>query len=319
MHPHKIKELDTMFFRELRELAVIVPIVPKSDTMTISERQSFLLELQSHVKSLKHELGDVIFDFEERVDSSSTEFQRAQPDSYSQCIDAKLDEVQSQTRNISQVDEEADALLVSRISIADFTDSELYRQSSLASQATIEGDEIDYSHAFESRLLSDSEVTSSTFSIYPQPFPTSLNCHDDSLAKVPNIFAIICIDREYSWGSVSALDENRSDFRRLLRLLFESEKIALMREVTQKKSIAFSRKHRKATTSAWLSEFCSEYYLFATRIGEWFAKTSLHHYKEKEQEKSVIAAMFLIFFASPFVLVIVSEIVFWATPVQSCC
>jgi hypothetical protein len=46
--------------------------------------------------------------------------------------------------------------------------------------------------------------------------------------------------REYPWGHVDIMDECRSDFGRLVHLIFESKKIALMREATQDRSIAFA-------------------------------------------------------------------------------
>jgi hypothetical protein len=68
--PHRVKEIDKEFMKQLSGLANIVPIISKSDTMTLMERADHLLLLQSTLQQLQHECGNVvptIFDFEEEM------------------------------------------------------------------------------------------------------------------------------------------------------------------------------------------------------------------------------------------------------------
>jgi hypothetical protein len=61
---------------------------------------------------------------------------------------------------------------------------------------------------------------------------------------VRNIFAIVCDPssvREYPWGRLEIDNEMHSDFRRLQRLVFDSQKIIPMRKLTQCMSVALSQ------------------------------------------------------------------------------
>ena len=63
------------------------------------------------------------------------------------------------------------------------------------------------------------------------------------LPRIRNAFAVVCDTsesgkREYPWGSLDIYDEQHSDFRRLQRLMFESNHITRLRELTQEMSVA---------------------------------------------------------------------------------
>ena len=63
-----------------------------------------------------------------------------------------------------------------------------------------------------------------------------------TMPMVPNIFAVVCAtneegERVYPWGTVSIHDEGHSDFRRLQRLVLESDKVTEMVELAQQVSI----------------------------------------------------------------------------------
>jgi len=62
------------------------------------------------------------------------------------------------------------------------------------------------------------------------------------LPAVANIFAVVCAtnaegERVYPWGAVSIHDERCSDFRRLQRLVVESDQVTQMIDLTQRVSI----------------------------------------------------------------------------------
>ncbi len=83
----------------------------------------------------------------------------------------------------------------------------------------------------------------------------------DTLPMVPNIFAVVCAmneegERAYPWGVVSIQDERFSDFRRLQRLVVESDNVTEMINVTQQVSIrlaAASPSRKTSARGAWLS------------------------------------------------------------------
>lgn len=60
-----MRELDREFFKALKGIANVVPVVGKSDTMTFDERQKYLLELKEMFLDLEKSCGVNIFDFQE--------------------------------------------------------------------------------------------------------------------------------------------------------------------------------------------------------------------------------------------------------------
>ena len=75
----------------------------------------------------------------------------------------------------------------------------------------------------------------------PVPAPVQGQLHTP-LPKIRNAFAVVCDTsesgkREYPWGSLDIYDEEHSDFRRLQRLVFESNHITELRELTQQMSM----------------------------------------------------------------------------------
>ena len=292
LNPHKIKELDTMFFRELHDLAVIVPIVAKSDVMTMKERKAYLQAVHFHIRSLQQDLGgrwDVIFNFHEedipQPDNSDAEEMRDEgrqpPDARVRihCRPAASTADSSSSSSQSPLSFPLRVPFIRAAAAGDSSlegidlvgepseaDSEDYAVSSspLGRRSPCGREEIDYSHA-EIEIAVDAEdllrvssddhggcVESPCSSPSPSISMESGLVSAEGLPKVPNIFAIICsggggaetMQRVYPWGTVSVRDEGCSDFRRLLRQLFEAEKIAVMREATQQRSIAFNRQLR---------------------------------------------------------------------------
>lgn len=308
-----------MFFKELHDLAVIVPIVAKSDAMTMCERKAYLQAVHFHIRSLQQHLGgrwDVIFNFEEAIpppDSRAGEETagegRQRPDVHcgplppsppDSCGEGARPFPLSVTPGAPYSREAAGNTLLEVIDLTgepSEADSEDYAVSSgaapspspLGRRSPGGLEEIDYSHAFLSEINAEIAVDADNLlrvscveSPYSSPSPSPTSAVRMSMApsesesesvldaaeglpKVPNIFAIICssgggAERVYPWGSVSVRDEGCSDFRRLLRQLFEAEKIAVMREATQKRSIAFNRQRRPSprpplqASSLWQGE-----------------------------------------------------------------
>ena len=307
LRPHQIKALDTMFFKELHDLAVIVPIVAKSDVMTMSERKAYLRAVYFHIRSLQQDLGsrwDVIFNFdEETVPPPTEECERLGPGHSSTSPSADSTPLGAP---FPVRDAAGDSLLdiIDLVGEPSDADSEDYAVSSAAGQPPDRSspgrrspdglEELDYSHAFLSEISAEIAVDADDLlrgssdeaahsssdrglcmeSPRCSPHHPSLmdgdgvriaSCcsvasaesvvdSEEQLPVVPNIFAIICSsgggERVYPWGAVSVRDESCSDFRRLLRQLFEAEKIAVMREATQKRSIAFLRQRRPSSRMA---------------------------------------------------------------------
>ena len=301
-----------MFFKELHDLAVIVPIVAKSDAMTMGERKAYLQAVHFHIRSLQQHLGgrwDVIFNFEETIpppDSRAGEESdgegRQRPDarirvhcgplpSPDSCGEGRPSSLSVTSRAPYIREAAGDSLLevIELVGEPSEADSEDYAVSSGSGSGAAPSpvtsplgrcspggqEEIDYSHAFLSEINAEIAVDADNLlrvscveSPYSSPSPSPTSAARMSMApsesvleaaeglpKVPNIFAIICssgggAERVYPWGSVSVRDEGCSDFRRLLRQLFEAEKIAVMREATQKRSIAFNRQRRPSPRPA---------------------------------------------------------------------
>ena len=236
-----MKRIDKAFLSEISSLANIIPIISQADCMTIQERKAYLLLVQSEIDGMSRFLSrEIIFDFRE-------------------------DNISFVSDNSCQVNNE----------IPMVPSDELLDTDSAGLKPTgTEVFEIDYSHAFlplqvnsnnnnnnmnmsySAVLVQRDEEESDELHINNHPMEHSFEAvqspaavrEDYLLPMVPNIFAVICssisgpeeeqmMRRDYPWGSILIEDESSSDFRRLQRLMFESDKISELREKTQEMTI----------------------------------------------------------------------------------
>eukprot|EP01041_Mallomonas_annulata_P009136 gene9136-18926_t len=188
---HRMKEIDKAFLKRLADLAPIIPVIAKADTMKLQERHDFLCEVQQHIEDISRISNkNCIYDFNEEGD----DFLSA--DDIEATI--KSEHAQSVYFNIGRT-----LLNDSSVSSSSPTDTEYTSGTSNTSST---------SHT-SSTSTSNSSSTSTSHST-------------SKFQKMKNIFAVVCDTspegvREYPWGILRIYDETHSDFRRLQRLVFE--------------------------------------------------------------------------------------------------
>lgn len=269
--PHRMKEIDREFLIQLSGLANIVPVISKSDTMTLQERADHLLLLQNTLHSLRQQMVGSIFDFNEVPNS---------PDYFLPVMEGlyPADELAPSASKAAAPSAIATKMLVSAITIDSHDRSQIDDTNSTSPlfSTNVEASETIYStkttkpsieETTESTLntqfripmispkdvlmtsdrkdidqqqlgaMSTDQILESDYDHYYLLYGIGGNPHHFSsftqLPRVPNIFGVVCDSRKYPWGELDLDNENHSDFRRLQRLVFESGKIVPMRERTQ--------------------------------------------------------------------------------------
>ena len=62
--PHRLKEIDVEFITQLAPLVPILPVVAKSDIMTVKERNAFLTLVKEKIEKISGALGEpAVYDF----------------------------------------------------------------------------------------------------------------------------------------------------------------------------------------------------------------------------------------------------------------
>jgi hypothetical protein len=254
--PHRIKDIDREFLKQLTGLAPIVPVIGKADTMNISERREHLLAVQGLLQELTITCQvPIAFDFQEKDGSFldnplppvsrpevSAKSLPAQPSASALTLAGPYEPgpPTTDTCDLSRTLMDDDESPVHPV-------SDEYVQCGAAEESK--------------EVLADSEPVSlpgSDERQMPAVVTRHEHCevtHNDRIAEEPtmahavaslprvrNLFAVVCDasasgKREYPWGSLDIYDENHSDTRRLQRLLFESASITAIREQAQEMSV----------------------------------------------------------------------------------
>jgi len=199
--PHRMKQIDKEFLKQLSGLANIVPVISKSDTMTLQERAEHLLLLHTTIQSLDGGSSSTIFDFCEVEDESHPFL----PMVLAAPASSPVSSMHASTVQTSEEEVGGVSGMTAMTSIFAVDNVPLSEQIL----------EVDYEHHY----LFSSQNNQATA-------PTQL-------PRVRNIFGIVCDNRKYPWGELDLDNENHSDFRRLQRLVFETGQIVVMREKTQ--------------------------------------------------------------------------------------
>ncbi len=260
--PHRIKHIDKEFIKQLTGLAPLVLVIAKADTMTWQERKDHLISVLKLVDELEKVCKmPIAFDFQEEdsgfMDNIPAEI--GAPNGTPPVVSGGLSFPYNDFLDLSSSfveDTEAPYQNVSA-GIGSFEPPHFsfHGQAYEPDSHTTEGPPYTASSG-----TSGSTTQSSTQSSQPsdaiqdptsdsheaavpllqphQPAPSSL-----PLPRIRNAFAVVCDTsesgkREYPWGSLDIYDEQHSDFRRLQRLMFESNHITRLRELTQEMSVA---------------------------------------------------------------------------------
>jgi hypothetical protein len=214
--PHRIKHIDKEFIKHLNGLAPMVIVVAKADTMTWQERRVHLVNVRKMILELTAVCSHPIaFDFQEEGDGF---------------LD---DEIAGGMQKPTEAPVHADPL-------------------DLASSMVLEGDfhPSDAEAVTASQLLPpEGDGTASALHSSPSvtAFQSPVYLHAQArthapLPKVRNVFAVVCDTsdsgkREYPWGALDIYDEEHSDFRRLQRVILDSDNITEFIKQTQDMSL----------------------------------------------------------------------------------
>lgn len=254
--PHRIKDIDKEFIKQLTGLAPIVLVVAKADTMTWHERKDHLIAVKELVKELTSICNlPIAFDFQEDDQGFMDDVITPSPRSWSppsvglHSTYTYNDDLDLTSSMVEEHEEEeqhgrqmrfvptgacasADASYVHSVGASPFQPSPFRADFSAQSADT-------------SGPAALATPTTSAAARVPSPVGAQSPVHcqlHPPLPKIRNAFAVVCDTsesgkREYPWGSLDIYDEEHSDFRRLQRLVFESNHITDLRELTQQMSM----------------------------------------------------------------------------------
>ena len=249
--PHRIKDIDKEFIKQLTGLAPLVMVVAKADTMTWQERKDHLIAVLKLVDELQAACKmPIAFDFHEEdvgfMDHYLPEKSPRTPSNVAAQADLSFSYNDFLDLSSSFV-EESESRPLSPLNLPDCS----YQNSSATPHFSFRGQAYQPDNgeqamhvplAVEVAKTAESPQSAATFSTKPQ-LPSSVHV---PLPKIRNAFAVVCDTsesgkREYPWGSLDIYDEEHSDFRRLQRLVFESDHIVRLRELTQEMSMALNK------------------------------------------------------------------------------
>ncbi|RYG70311.1 hypothetical protein EON64_00500 [archaeon] len=237
-------------WRKLHRLASIVPVIMKADTLTPEE----LVKLRDNYRGVIRDLSSgadqgIMFSFEDvpqPVDNGvGTETSGIMETE-------QTDDTQSETTDQHFHD---GCINVLTSSLTPFSESSEMVQSAVMVSSQVspapESPQVgDYpismeEIAYPSGLVMESTISADSFDMHPNTVgstATYLNTMESTSPATADIFAVVCTlqqshKRVYAWAAVDSFDENVSDFRKLLRLIFESGKLALLRSRCQEMSM----------------------------------------------------------------------------------
>lgn len=232
--PHRYKEIDRVFLTELGDVVNIVPIIAKSDTMTVDERREYLKEIRTLLKELQETKGITVYDFGEEIDAEQL-IPENESESKEKVEDNNLFDGENSLRHKNQ--EESVNQNINRSLTSDSATRQTDEDSD---QVLVEGTSFLHLEKKEASPISNiarSDVTGLT--------QKEEKIKKEVLPRIKNVFAVCCDNktgkRVFPWGTIDTENPDHSDFPRLRSLIFEGGHINLLRELTQK----LSNKHKQ--------------------------------------------------------------------------
>lgn len=250
--------------------------------MKTSERRLHLLAVHAVLQEISRTRGDasVAFDFHEEGDyfldtlpnrstqSAVAEAAAPSPATRTPSINTNMNGL-SETSDLSaqEEDEPCAVSITSHINCSAGSKKEHETSGSSQREQKQESshDEVKSSAAAASvegnfHLPSTASVASQQSSLHTSPSQVP----HTALPRVRNLFAVVCDTsasgkREYPWGALDIYDEERSDTRRLQRLLFESDNITSMRATVQEMSVCMFQREKEAREQALANEAAAEH------------------------------------------------------------
>jgi hypothetical protein len=197
IEPHRLKEIDVAFIKQLSHLVPIVPIISKADTMTVTERNSFIAEVSKQINTLG-ESSSCIYRFEDMVN---------------QDIEVPVGGQGSQQPSNSS-DGDCSVPLAGSHSDIHAGDSDTAHASSCPTTSTSSFSWLFAPSSSTSSSCSQKSSSSSTMMTDDVQDTDSTKATPDVVLAIPNVFAIIC-DSGVSGSGERALlmNSDRSDFR----------------------------------------------------------------------------------------------------------
>jgi len=271
--PHRIKAIDKAFLKQLAGLAPIVMVIAKADTMTWLERKDHLIAVRKLVDELEAECKiSITFDFQEEDSGFLDTKNCTHTDEPGDVPVAQALSSTSPTVSARDFLDLSPCLLDSEFGGEDPTS--MYEAHFTYNDRPYMPDEGAQQVHYPERLRDNGEEPASACveSKDPReerepvpmglehPIPTRLfevsrpsspcehlakSVHQP-LPKIRNAFAVVCDTsesgkREFPWGSVDIYNEAHSDFHRLQRLMFESDHIVRLRELTHEMSMKLNK------------------------------------------------------------------------------
>lgn len=258
--PHRVKDIDAEFLKQLSGLAPIVPVIAKADIMTVVERAVHLLNVQDCINRIRKDLGtdkSINFLFESEKD-------------FQDSIALRNLQLLSLEGNISSnVPETVDVIgeAITEESLEGQLESEAEKEAATSesndstnSTNLKDGHDYDmldsqYNHSIaiavdpSYNIDGDNETTEARVQQPVEPKPDI-----SLLPRLPNIYAVICDYskglREYPWGDLHIDCERHSDFRRLQRLVLEENNISKLRSECQLLSMKYKEDNAKLLTNS---------------------------------------------------------------------
>jgi septin family protein len=240
--PHHIRPIDKEFLLSLNNFVNIVPIISKSDCMTMEERKHYLMEIREFLKNLQVNNHIKIYDFLEETDDFL-------PDYGSDLATAYLN-------SAATTDNTGGSGIASLASPSNSACTEYGQRQHVKSPCSSSNDSYDHEEilveenlGFSSSLLRSNRFAGTSSSSHH--LENSCRTDDNAIiAKIPNVFAISCDSsgyRHYPWGTIETENPKHSDFSRLQTLIFEKGNINKFRNFTQgmTSKLYFKKKHEK--------------------------------------------------------------------------
>jgi len=265
--PHRIKFIDKAFLKQLAGLAPLVLVIAKADTMTWLERKDHLIAVMELVVELETECKmPIAFDFLEEEEGF---IDRAQ-------VDLELSRIHSRSNRAASDPSFTynDFHDLSSSFVEMETGQEGLEESSRPSpKGALFSPLFEPPHfSFRGKpFLPDTDARQGQLPEQKAPRELAKTTRKDAqnapeeplersvhqpLPKIRNAFAVVCDTsesgkREFPWGSVDIYNEAHSDFRRLQRLVFESDHIVRLRELTQEMSMALNTPRKRVGVKWW--------------------------------------------------------------------
>jgi hypothetical protein len=225
--PHRIKDIDKEFIKSLNGLAPMVIVVAKADTMTWQERRVHLVDVRRMILELTALCSHPIaFDFQEEGNGFLD--------------DEMASEVAQNAAAETPVHADPLDLAASMLFEGDFF-------SASSAEAVTASQLLPAVGATTTAAAATAAVSALCSGPSASAFQSPVYQHAQArthapLPKVRNVFAVVCDTsdsgkREYPWGALNIYDEEHSDFRRLQRVVLDSDNITEFIKQTQDMSL----------------------------------------------------------------------------------